>query len=157
VEEYKERLAAKLKEQAPTLDSFRSHWITPAERKTLLGVLPDGGRSALLVQQLEQMMDFDLYDVLAELGYGLSPRTRTERADAFSYKHSAWLASLPPEAAATLKALAGQFAQAGTDGLENPQVFQTPEVHKAGGLAALKALGKPAEVLHQTKERMFAA
>ena len=27
----------------------------------------------------------------------------------------------------------------------------------AGGLKALKALGKPADVLHETKERMFAA
>jgi len=28
---------------------------------------------------------------------------------------------------------------------------------QAGGLAALKALGKPAEILRETKERMFAA
>ena len=41
-------------------------------------------------------------------------------------------------------------------GLENPQIFQTPEVVRAGGLAALQAFGKPAEILHETKERMFA-
>src|SRR5207249_11253009 len=106
---------------------------------------------------LEQMQDFDLYDVLAELGYGLSPLTRRQRADAFTYKHARWLSDLPGATAATLKALAAQFARAGTDGLENPQVFQTPEVTQAGGLTALKALGKPADVLQQTKERMFAA
>src|SRR5207244_13342527 len=100
---------------------------------------------------------YDLYDVLAELGYGLAPRTRVDRAEAFAYKHDRWLAGLPPPAAATLKAMASQFARAGTDGLENPQIFQTPEVVRAGGLAALKALGKPVDVLHETKERMFAA
>ena len=157
LEEYKARLAEKLVEEAPTLEKFRDRWITPAERRELLGNLPDAGRSPFLVRSLENMTDYDLYDVLAELGYGLNPRTRTERADAFGYKHAVWLSHLPKEAAATLKALAAQFARAGTDGLENPEVFQTPEVHKAGGLAALKALGKPAEVLHQTKERMFAA
>lgn len=65
--------------------------------------------------------------------------------------------SLPPATAATLKALAAQFACTGTDGLENPQVFQTPEVVSAGGLSALKILGKPSEILKETKERMFAA
>jgi type I restriction enzyme R subunit len=157
VEEYKARLAARLVEEAPTLETFRGHWIAPAERRDMLGRLPDAGRSALLVRTLEQMTDYDLYDVLAELGYGLAPRTRLERADAFTYKHHGWLAALPKEAMATLEALAAQFARAGTDGLENPQVFQTPEVVKAGGLGALKALGKPADVLRETKERLFAA
>lgn len=155
VEEYKEGLAAKLVEEAPTLEKFRARWIAPAERRELLGSLPDGGRSPILVRTLEGMTDYDLYDVLAELGYGMNPRTRTGRAEAFTYKHATWLSGLPTPTAATLKALAAQFARAGTDGLENPQVFQTPEVVKAGGLAALRALGRPADVLHETKERMF--
>jgi type I restriction enzyme R subunit len=50
-----------------------------------------------------------------------------------------------------------QFAKGGTEGLENPAVFQTPEVVRAGGLRALKTLGKPAEILMETKNRMFAA
>jgi type I restriction enzyme R subunit len=157
VEEYKERLAAKLVEDAPTLEAFRARWIVPPERKALLGRLPDAGRSPILIQSLEEMTDFDLYDVLAELGYGLAPKRRTERADAFTYKHTAWLRSLPVPTSETLRALAAQFARTGTDGLENPQVFRTPEVVRAGGLDALKALGKPADILHQTKERLFAA
>ena len=156
VEEYKERLAARLVEEAPTLEKFRACWIEPPKRREMLGKLPDAGRSALLVQQLEDMAAFDLYDVLAELGYGLAPRTRVERAEAFAYKHDRWLAGLPAPTAATLKAMASQFARAGTDSLENPQIFQTPEVVRAGGLAALKTLGKPADILHETKERMFA-
>ena len=40
-----------------------------------------------------------------------------------------------------------QFAHAGTDGLESPEVFRLPEVVRAGGLAALKILGKPPEIL----------
>lgn len=142
--------------EAPSLDAFRARWIVPHERRELLQHLPDGARSAALVQQLEAMTEYDLYDVLAELGYGLNPRTRSDRAGAFAYKHAGWLSALPPEAAATLKALASQFARAGTEGLENPEVFQTPEVVRAGGLTALRAIGKPADVLHETKERMFA-
>jgi type I restriction enzyme, R subunit len=157
VEECKARLAAKLVEEAPTLKLFRGYWITPPDRRLLLGKLPDAGRSPFLVRTLEEMTDYDLYDVLAELGYGLAPRTRNARAEAFTYKHTGWLGSLPEGTAATLRALASQFARGGIDGLENPQVFQTPEVVRAGGLSALKALGKPADILRETKERLFAA
>ena len=157
VEEYKQQLAGRLVEVAPTLEQFRSLWVVPPERRAMLMRLPDGGRSAALVRDLEEMREFDLYDVLAELGYGLAPKKRTERASAFGYKHSRWLERMPPETSGALRALAGQFAKAGTEGLENPAVFQTPEVAAAGGIAALKKLGKPASVLMETKKRMFAA
>ncbi len=157
LEEYEERLAVRLLDRAPSLDAFRAAWILPPERAGLLAALPDGGRSAGVVRSLEGMDDFDLYDVLAELGYGLDPKTRVARADAFDYKHASWLADLPPTTSATLRALARQFARGGTDELEQPGVLQVPSVVAAGGLAALKALGSPAEILHETKSRLFAA
>lgn len=157
VEEYKERLAAKLIEEAPTLEAFRARWVVPQERKQMLARLPDGGRSALVVQSLQDMTDYDLYDVLGDLGYGMNPQTCPERANAFTYKHAAWLASLPKPTAATIEALAAQFARGGTPGLENPHVFEMTEVVRAGGLGALKAIGDAGKVLHETKERMFAA
>lgn len=157
VEEYRERLAARLTEAAPTLDQFRAAWVNPGVRKELIGKLPDGGRSAQLVRVLADMQEFDLYDVLADLGYGMLPRTRSDRADAFNYKNGAWLSTIPDKAAATVKAIASQFSRGGTEGLENPNVFEVPEVAKVGGYEALKAAGKPADILRETKERMFAA
>lgn len=157
VEQYRERLAAKLVEEAPTLDAFRSAWINPAVRREMLGRLPDAGRSPLLVRTLADMQDFDLYDVLGDLGYGMLPRSRADRANAFSYKNSKWLDQLPAPASATIRAIASQFTRGGTDGLENPNVFEVPEVSRVGGLDALKSVGKPADVLRETKERMFAA
>jgi len=157
VEEYKERLAAKLVEEAPSLDEFRNMWIVPPKRRELIQNLPDAGRSAALVRDLDEMNEYDLYDVLADLGYGLAPKTRDERADAFNYKHASWLGELPLVTADVIRALVKQFSRAGTEGLENPEVFRTPDVVQAGGLAALKILGKPAEILMETKTRMFAA
>jgi len=157
VEEYKERLAERLVAEARTLEAFRELWITPPERREMLGRLPDGGRSPLVVRQLEEMDAYDLYDVLADIGYGLSPLTRERRTEAFSYKHSGWLAGLPPATAATLRALARQFTTAGTEGLESREVFEMPDVVRAGGLKALKRLGQPDEILRQTKARLFAA
>lgn len=156
VEEYKARLAERLVDEAPTLDAFRRLWVVPTERSQLLGNLPDGGRSAIVVQQVEEMGDYDLYDVLADLGYGLCPKTREERAGAFSLKHHEWLERMPAKTRATVEAMAAQFANSGTEGLESPEIFAIPEVARAGGLKALKELGKPFDVLRETKERMFA-
>jgi type I restriction enzyme, R subunit len=113
-------------------------------------------QAARLVQELDALGEYDLYDVLAELGYGMARRTRFERVGAFQYKHADWLQAMPQQGAATVRALASQFGKAGTDGLENPEVFRTPEVIKAGGLMALKTVGTPADVLKETKVRMFA-
>ena len=152
-----ECVAERLVAEAPTIERFRACWIAPPERRELLGRLPDAGRSALLVRAPENMIDYDLYDVLAELGYGQAPRTREHRAEAFGYKHAGWLVGLPAPGAATLSALARQFARAGTDGLESPEVFQTPEVARAEGVSALRTLGRPADILRETKARLFAA
>jgi len=157
IEEYRQRLAAKLIEQASDLDTFRSHWIEPSARLTLLNRLPDAGKSAFLIRRLDNLDDYDLYDVLAELSYGQAPRTRIERADTFTTKNRAWLSQLPPAAAGIIHAIADQFAQEGIDGLENQRIFETPSVARAGGLNAIKTMGNPGDILHETKARMFAA
>lgn len=157
IEEYKELLAARLLAEAPSLEEFRRRWVRAADRRAMLEKLPDSGRSAHLVRALDGMEEYDLYDVLADLGYGLAPRTRVHRAEAFAYKHAGWLSGLPAPAAATLRALTGQFTLGGTEALESGDVFRMPDVVKAGGLPALKQLGEPAQVLTETKERLFAA
>lgn len=157
VEEYRERLAERLVEQAPSLDDFRRRWVVPLERRTLIDGLPNDGNGARLLRDLSGLQDCDLYDVLAEIAYGLAPKTRDERAEAFAYKHKPWLRRLPESAAATLGTLATQFAQGGIEALENPHVFQAPDVAQAGGLAALSKLGQPADILRQIKERLLAA
>jgi len=157
VEEYKARLAAELVEQAHSLNGFRKLWIDPPSRQELIDTLVGAGYSPSLVRMLDEKNDYDLYDVLAELGWGMRPRTRTDRALAFNYKHEDWLRRLPAKAGATIKAIARQFERGGTEGLENPQIFQTPEVKLAGGLAALQTAGNPRDLLIETKTRMFAA
>ncbi|HEX8652244.1 MAG TPA: DEAD/DEAH box helicase family protein [Pyrinomonadaceae bacterium] len=155
-EEYRQRLAARLIEQAETLDEFRAKWIVPDERNKLMEHVRPYSPKAL--RAVEEMEDYDLYDVLADVGYGMSPHTRLERAESFSYKQADWLGQMPPATAKTVQAIAAQFARGGTEGLESDQLLRTPEVKNAGGLNALKALERPArEVLNETKERIFAA
>ena len=157
LEEYKQRLSARLVADIPALDAFRTTWIDPEQRREMMGRLPDSGRAPAIVQNLTQMDDFDLYDVLAEVGYGQAPKTRVDRAGAFEYKNEDWLSAMPGPTAGTVRAIASQFARGGTDDLESPQIFSTPEVSAAGGLPALQEYGPPAQTVAETKRRMFAA
>jgi type I restriction enzyme R subunit len=157
IDEYKARLAARLVQEVHTLDDFRGRWIDPPSRQELIDTLVTSGYSPTVVRIVDDKQDYDLYDVLAELGWGMNPRTRHNRTMAFTYKHEDWINALPVQAAATIRAIASQFDRGGTEGLENPQIFQTPEVKAAGGLAALRAAGTPSDLLRETKTRMFAA
>ena len=80
---------------------------------------------------VDDRQEYDLYDVLAELGWGMNPRTRHERTMAFTYKHEEWINALPGKAPGAVRAIASQFERGGTEGIENAQIFQTPEVRLA--------------------------
>lgn len=157
VEEYEQRLAEKLTEVAPSLDELRTRWIWPDRRRDLLERLPGDGASVRLLRCLRDQEACDLYDVLAELGYGAAARSRAERAAAFAYKHRQWLKSLSPKAEQVLYAMAHQFERGGIEELETINIFDAPEVKEAGGFAAIKALQiSPGDLILETKTRLLA-
>ena len=157
IDDYKAGLSAQLIAECPTLEAFRARWVNPPDREEMIELIVGAGYSPSVLRMVEQMNDYDLYDVLADLAYGVAPRTRESRTLAFRYKHASWLSAMPAPATRAIEAIADQFAIAGTEGLENPLIWQTPEVVAAGGLQALAAAGEPRTILRETKERMFAA
>jgi type I restriction enzyme R subunit len=155
LDEYKAKLAERLKQEAPTADDFRARWIDPKPRRAMVEKLVTAGYSPSLVRAVDAMTDYDLFDVLGQLAYQLPPRTRRQRFDSFRAGQKTWF--LPERAAATVTALAAQFARAGIEGLESTELFETGAVKKAGGLVALKDAGNPADFVRETKARLFAA
>lgn len=156
LDEYKARLAERVKQEAPTLADLRACWIDPKARRAVLSALVSAGYSPALVRAVDGMRDYDLYDVLSKLAYQAAPKTRRQRAEAFQSYQFAWLESLPGPTAQTLRAISRQFAKSGIEGLESTQIFQIPAVTKAGGLSALKAAGNPAVFIRETKTRLLA-
>ncbi len=157
VEEYSQMIASHLTREVRTIDELRDSWIDPQKRRALVDLLPDDGRGLRLLRELLKRQDYDLYDILAEIGFGIAPKDRRERVYALQYKHSEWLGGLPEKTRATLLAISRQFEKGGTEELENPYVFNAPDVVKAGGLEALKSLGDPKDIIVETKRRLFAA
>ncbi|SDX76236.1 type I restriction enzyme, R subunit [Allochromatium warmingii] len=156
LDEYKRRLAAQLLAEAPTLAEFRQRWAEPDERVALLEKLKQGGYPPSALQSIQQMADYDLYDVLIDLGFHIAPRTRQERVQAFFIEHDAWLDGLPAQTAAAIRAIVGQFERDGTAALESRRMFETPAFKAAGGIGALAAGGEPSALIQAAKARMFA-
>ncbi len=73
--------------ESPSLEQFRTRWIDPPSRNELLRALVTSGYSPNVVRMVDGRQEYDLFDVLAELGWGLNPRTRRDRTLAFTYKH----------------------------------------------------------------------
>ncbi len=84
IEEYKSRLAARLVQEVHTLNDFRVRWIDPPSRQELIDALVTSAYSPTVVRMVDDRQDYDLYDVLAELGWGMNPRTRRVRTLAFT-------------------------------------------------------------------------
>jgi type I restriction enzyme R subunit len=157
LEEYKQRLAEKLVEEAPTVDHLRQTWVTPGKRRKLLRNLPGGEGAVYLIRELEDEQECDLFDVLSELGYGLFPKSRSERAAAFGYKNKAWLRRFPERTNNVLLSVAHQFEKGGIEELETTALFEEGEVVASGGFDALVGLPiEPQVLIQETKVRLLA-
>ncbi|MDZ8108213.1 MAG: type I restriction-modification enzyme R subunit C-terminal domain-containing protein [Nostoc sp. DedQUE12a] len=115
VEEYKERIAAKLVEIVPTIEDFRTCWINPKNRKELSAELVSAGISPKEYAKVAELAAYDLYDILADIAYGLIPKTKSDRAQAFNYKHADWLNGMPEETAKAVDAFLQQFVSGGIE------------------------------------------
>jgi len=157
VAEYEEMLAERLLDRAPTAAIFLERWVIREERQGLMSQIHDGTLSATTLRRLREMEDYDLYDLLARLGYALPARTRHGRVQEFYTQEAIWFNEMPPPSATTLRAIVSQFESGGTESLESQELFRVPSVIKTGGVKALKLLGEPFEVLTDMKRRLFAA
>lgn len=156
-ETYKARLAEKVSEQMQDVNQLRRTWVTPALRSGLLTGLPGGEGAVRLVRELEDQQECDLYDVLAELAFGYEPKTRTERTASFAFKNKGWLNGYPERTRMVINAIAMQFAKGGIEELETENLFDAPEVIKAGGFETLMRLQQPPDYfVEETKVRLLA-
>jgi type I restriction enzyme R subunit len=158
VEEYKEKLAVSLIEQVDNIELLREMWVNPDDRRHLINALPGGENGAYMLRELLELDDCDLFDLLADIGFGIPAKTREERVIAFDYKNEGWLMSLPSDSSDVIKALARQFKVNGIEELESPTVFDVSEIKVAGGIKALAKIGqKVRDVVYEVKVGLLAA
>jgi type I restriction enzyme, R subunit len=155
VDEYRREVIRRVLSEASDLDEFRALWIETQKRRSLINHLLGDNFSPEVIRDIDQMTDFDLYDFFGHHGYHARALRRPERGIQFVRNHRPWLDGMDPKAAIVIKGLGHQFAAGGTDALETPALWEVPEIKLAGGLDALRALGKPTDAMRDAKVRLF--
>jgi type I restriction enzyme R subunit len=153
VEVYKQRLAERLVEEAPTVEALRSAWVAPEKRRGLLSALPGGEGAVRLIRELEDEQECDLFDVLSELGYGMPAKSRPEWVAAFSYKNKSWLRAFPDRTGEVVTNIARQFEKGGIEELETANLFDVEGV-EFSSLVGLPV--DPSALIQETKVRLLA-
>ena len=157
IDEYRREMVQRVISEAYTLNEFRQLWIESQRRKKLIGHLRGEHLDPEVLRDIDKMNDYDLYDLFAHHGYRARALKRPERNVIYLGDNQPWFDSVDPNAATVLKGIGHQFALDGTQALETPTLWDVPEIKAAGGLEALAKLGKPALVMMEAKQRLFAA
>lgn len=156
VDEYRAEMMRRVLNEAHTLDEFRQLWVETQHRRKLIDHLLGDNLSPEVIREIDNMDDYDIYDIFAHHGYYARALKRPERKTVYLENNQAWFNSIDSKAAVILRSLGHQFELGGTDALETPALWEVPEIKDAGGLAALRKLGRPVAVMKEAKTRLFA-
>jgi len=157
VDEYRRDMIQRVLQEAHSLKEFRQLWVETQKRRQLINHLLQSNFSPELIREIDQMNDCDMYDVFVYHGYRKEAFTRAARTWLYMDNCRNWFDGVDPKAAVVLKGLGHQFELGGTEALETPALWDVPEIKQVGGFAALKSIGKPPEVMHEAKMRLFQA
>ena len=157
VDGYRREMIQRVLSEAHDLDEFRQLWIESQKRRKLIDHLIGDNFSPELIREIDQMSDYDIYDLFAHHGYHARALKRCERKVVYLEDNQTWFESIDPKAATVLRGLGHQFAVGGTEALETKSLWEVPDIRDAGGLNALSKLGKPIVVVQEAKLRLFTA
>jgi len=155
VDEYRREMIQRVLLEAATIHDFRGLWIETQKRRSLVDHLLGEHYSPDTVSELMDMGDCDHFDLFAHFGYRQRALKRAEREAAYLLNEAPWFASMQTPAATVLRGIGHQFGIGGTDALESEQLWNVPDIRRAGGFDALRSLGVPAQVMHEAKGRLF--
>lgn len=155
LDDYRRGMIERVLAEAANLHDFRALWIEHKTRRALITHLLGERYDPDTVRELLDMTAYDHYDVFAHFGYRERALTRHGREAAYLGQHAPWFAQVDERAAIVLRALGPQFGAGGTEALDSPELWQVPEIARAGGIGALRNLGAPGEVLREAKLRLF--
>jgi type I restriction enzyme R subunit len=157
VDEYRRKMIQRVVSEARNLNDFRQLWIETQKRQMLIKHLLNANFSPGVIQEIDQMTEYDLFDFLGYYGYKARALKRQERGRLYINVNKSWFDNMDIKTAIVLKAMGHQFILGGTDALETTALWEVPDIKIAGGLEALKCLGTPVDVVRFAKEKLFAA
>ena len=83
IEEYRRHMMDRVRAEASNLNDFRALWITTQKRRSLMNHLLDEHYSPETLRDLEEMGEFDYFDIFAHHGYDAAALKRLEREQSY--------------------------------------------------------------------------
>jgi type I restriction enzyme R subunit len=157
LEDYRQAMINRVLREAATLQDFRGLWVETQKRRQLIDHLLGEHYSPDALRDLLNLTECDHFDLFAHYGYRERALKRPEREAAYLETQAPWFAAMDDKTAIVLKGIGHQFSLGGTDALESTELWNVPDIRRVGGLAALRPLGRPADVLREAKVRLFGA
>lgn len=151
VDEYRREMVQRVLSEAHNLDEFRELWIESQQRRKLISHLLADNFTPELIREIDQMTEYDIYDLFAYHGYHARALKRPDRNAVYLSDNQQWFVRMDVKAAIVLKSLGNQFELGGTEALETPMLWEVPEIKNVGGLDALRTIGRPNIVMHDAK------
>lgn len=155
IDVYRNEIIQRVKSEAQNIDQFRQLWVETQKRQLLIKHIVDAKYSPEVIQDIDNMNEYDLFDFFCYYGYREKALTREERGGLYIDENKKWFDGIDKNAATILKMLGYQFALGGTNELEKPTFWQVPEIKAAGGLTALSKIGTPNDIIKEAKGRLF--
>lgn len=128
-------------------DELREIWSDPETRKKLLEGLADKGFGRAQLSEMQKMIDAensDIYDVLANVAYSLTPLTRAERASAAQIKiHQSFKDKHKEKEEMFLTFVLAQYIKQGVDELNQEKLKGLLELKYQSVTDATLVLGNP--------------
>ena len=128
-------------------DELREIWSDPETRKKLLEGLAEKGFGKVQLAEMQKMIDAensDIYDVLTNVAYSLTPLTRSERASAAQVKiHQSFIDQNKDKQEGFLAFVLGQYVKQGVDELSEEKLKSLLELKYQSIADATLVLGNP--------------
>jgi len=135
IDEYRREMLQRVVREAGNLQDFRQLWIEARKRRELINHLLGENYSPEVLRELEDMQDFDYYDMFAHHGYHAQALKCQQRGLGYLKQNQTWFDTMPADAVIVLKGFGHQFGLGGTDALETSALWDVPEISLAGGAA----------------------
>jgi hypothetical protein len=150
LEEYYDYARSVLLESAKGPDELRALWIDPSLRRGFLRDLAERGVHPSLLAEIRQLPEADGFDILATLAFGVEPKLRQERVEAFLNRRSDWLNAFGEEERSIILELLDAYEEGGASELDDRRLLQLHRFEPYGGVLGVVRRFGSAAVIDET-------
>lgn len=151
--EYYDYAREVLLERVATDEDLRGLWVRPEARQAFIRELETRGVHPELLSELQQLPEADAFDILAALAFGVQPRLRKERVEAFLNRNESWLQQFDESQRSVILDLLDTYLAGGVGELEDRRVLQLHRFERYGGVIGIVAqFGSAERVDHTLRE-----